>query len=313
MGVLVLPYLIHAFVLTGPSQAPVRSPFRQSADLLNFVVPTHFTWLRPPGSASIARDFSANPVEAGAYISIPLLLILVLVAVMRPRARVQSLLLLSIVAVAICSLGSRIRLDGHTVVPGPWELPAKLPVTRAILPVRLSMFVALFAALVCALWLAEGGRHARARWALALVAAIAIFPQPSRGFWTVHVPNPAFFRTKANETVLKPSDTALVFPFGKSGWSMLWQAENHMRFRMVGGYLGNRPPEEDRWSGFYRALITGDLPAGASRTLRRFLKDHNATVVVVAPGTKPSLRRLVRTLPVRPTRNADVLVYRVTS
>ena len=86
-----------------------------------------------------------------------------------------------------------------------------------------------------------------------------------------------------------------------------------MRFRLVGGYLGNRPPEEARWSGYYRALITGDLPAGADRTFRSFLKDHDATVVVVAPGTKPSLRRLVRTLPFSPTRNADVLVYRLTS
>ena len=45
---LVLPYLVHALVLTGPSSAPVRSPFTRSADVLNLVVPTRVTWLRPP-------------------------------------------------------------------------------------------------------------------------------------------------------------------------------------------------------------------------------------------------------------------------
>jgi hypothetical protein len=307
-GVLSLPYLIHAFVLTGPSRAPQRSSFSQAADLLNFVVPTHFTWLRPSGAASITSDFTANPVEAGAYLGLPLLTILVLAALSRPRQRAQSLLLLTAAAIAVCSLGSRVRLDGHTVAPGPWELPAKLPVTRSILPIRLSMFVALLAALVCAMWLSQGGQHWRLRWGLALAAAVAMFPVASRAFWTSDVPNPTFFRSKTADAVLAPSDTALVLPFGKSGWSMLWQAEHHMRYRMVGGYLGNRPPSEERWERFYRELISGRrLPPSAD--FLRFLQAHGATVVVVAPRTKPRLRRLVRTLPVRPRREADVLVY----
>jgi hypothetical protein len=310
-GMLSLPYLIHAFLLTGPSFAPERSPFSQSADLLNFVVPTHVTSVRPPGSGSIAADFTANPVEAGAYLGLPLLAIVAFAALGRPRRRATSLLLLALAAVAVCSLGSRIRVDGYAIAPGPWELPAKLPVTRAILPVRLSMFVALLAALVCALWLAEGGRHARLRWALALLAVVAVFPIPSRGFWTSPAPNPAFFRTNVSEDALRRSDTAVVFPFGKAGWSMLWQAESHMRYRMVGGHLGNRPPAEDPWDAFLRALIRGRrLPRNADRMFIRFVRGHHVTVVVVAPGTRPALRRLARTLPVQPTPSGGVLVYR---
>ena len=311
-AVLSLPYLIHAFVVTGPSYAPERSPFSQAADVLNFVVPTHAIWLRPAGSGSITSDFTANPVEAGAYLGLPLLAILVLAGVAR-RDRVTSFLLLALAAVGICSLGSRIRVDGRTLIPGPWELAAKLPVTRTILPVRLSLFVALLAALVCALWLARAGPHAGWRYALALAAAAAIFPTPSRAFWTSSVPNPQFFRTHASKATLTGSDTALVFPFGKAGWSMLWQAENHMRYRMAGGYLGNRPPEEARWNGFIRTLISGRrVPPGADRKLQRFLKAHKVTVIVVAPGTKPALRRLVESLPGEATREADVLVYRLT-
>ena len=310
-AVLSLPYLIHAFVVTGSSYAPERSPFSQSADLLSFVVPTRFVWLRPSGTSSITSHFTANPVESGAYLGLPLLVILVAAALTR-RSRAISFLLLATAAVAICSLGSRIRIAGHVLVPGPWEVPAKLPVTRVILPVRLSMFVALLAALVCAVWLAERDAHPGLRWALVLVAAVVVFPSPSRALWTSHVPRPAFIQTDADEHVLRGSDTALVLPVGKAGWSMLWHAENHMRYRMVAGYLGNRPPAEERWSGLLRALISGRrLPENADLMLRRFLASHRATVVVVAPGTKPVLRRLVRTLPVQPVRVVDVQVYRL--
>jgi hypothetical protein len=308
-AVLSLPYLIHAFVLTGPSYAPERSPFSQSADVLNFLVPTRFVWLRPPGSGSVTAHFTANPVEAGAYLGLPLLAILLLAALSR-RSRTTSLLLLGLVVVAICSLGSRIRVDGHTLVPGPWEVLAKLPVTRAILPVRLSLFVTLIAALICAAWLAEGGRHPGLRWSLALAAAVAVFPASSSALWTSRVSDPDFFHTDASKAVLGPADTALVFPFGSAGWSMYWQAENHMRYRMAGGHVGSRPPEEDRWRDLLRPLITGRrVPPQADRMLLGFLRAHRVTVVVVAPGTKPALRRLVHTLPVRPMRMADALVY----
>jgi len=310
-GLVALPYLVHALILTGPSYAPVRSPARQAADILNFLIPTRHTWLQPPGSAWISSLFTANPPEAGAYLGLPLLAILLLAAIRRRRSRAQSLLLLALVVVGVCSLGGSVRFGGHTLVPGPWELLQKLPITRDILPVRLSLFVALCAALICAFWLSAGGRRPYGRWALGLAAVVAILPYPSPSFWTAAVPNPAFFKSHVEASSLTPADSAVVLPFGESGWSMLWQAENDMRYRMIGGYLGNRPPSESQWNGVYRALVTGNVPRDESRVFRRFLADHHATTVVVAPGTTASLRRLVNTLPTRPVHDAGVAVYRL--
>ena len=307
--VAVSPYLLHAFVLTGPSWAPVRSPFRQSADVLNFVFPTHFTWLRPPGSTAIASHFSANPVEAGAYVGLPLLLIVLLAAGSGSRTRTQTVLLLAGLIAAVCALGSRVRVDGHTVFLGPWEIPAKLPITHAILPVRLAMFVELFAALITASWLAQPSRRSWARWALAVVAGISLLPTPSRTFWTASVPNPRFFANETATSILSSRDTVLVLPFGKAGWSMLWQAENHMHYRMVGGYLGNRPPTEERWQQLYRALIQGR--AVEPTLLKKFLQAHGAAVVIVSAGTKRALRRTVERLPASAARFGDVTVYRL--
>lgn len=310
-GVLSLPYLIQALVVTGPSYAPVRSPVHQAADLLNAVVPTHVTWLRPPGSQSIAANFTANPAEAGAYLGLPLLAILVLAAWRRPRRRLTTILLLTSLVIGVCSLGSHIRAAGQTVAFGLWELPAHLPLTRAILPVRLSMYVALLSALVCALWLAQGGRFPRARYVLALAAAVALVPVSSSDFWTRSVPNPPFFSSDASDAALRPADTVLVLPFGEYGWSMYWQAESEMRYRMVGGYVGNLPPRERRWALFLRRLTTGALPRDASRAFDAFLRGHETTAVVVAPGTRRALRQLVKALPARPIREGDVTLYRL--
>jgi hypothetical protein len=310
-GLLALPYLIHALILTGPSYAPLRSPGRQAADILNFVIPTRHTWLQPPGSAWISGLFTAYPPEAGAYLGLPLLAILLLAAIRRRRSRAQSLLLLALVAIGLCSLGGSVRFGGHTVAAGPWDLVQKLPLTRDILPVRLSLFVALFAALICALWISAGGRRPYGRWALGVAAVVVLLPYPSRSFWTAAVPNPVFFRSHEEAKSLTPADSAVVLPFGESGWSMLWQAENDMRYRMIGGYLGSRPPSEARWSNVYRALATGKVPPGEGRIFRRFLAAHHATAVVVAPGTMPTLRRLVNTLPTRPVHDAGVAVYRL--
>jgi len=304
---LTLPYLVHALVLTGPSYAPVRSPFTQSADVLNLAVPTRVTWLRPPGSATVARHFTANPVEAGAYLGLPLLVILVLAGLR--RRPLTSVLLLTLVLVSACSLGARVRVGGHALLPGPWSAAAQLPPAQPILPVRFSLFVALLAALLFALWLAEGGRR---RWALALVALAATTPNPSRSLWTSDVPRPELFRDGHSDAVLRRGETALVFPFGGAGWSMLWQAEDGFRYRLAGGYLGNRPPQERRWQELLRALISGRrLPAQAAAGLRRYAEAHCVRVVVVAPGTKPALRRLARTLPAVPVHRAGATLYRL--
>jgi hypothetical protein len=174
--------------------------------------------------------------------------------------------------------------------------------------VRLSLFVALLAALVCALWLAQGGRT---RWLIVVAALAATVPNPSRALWTSDVPQPEFFRDGRSSGALR-GETALVFPLGKAGWSMLWQAEDGFRYRLAGGYLGNRPPQERRWHELLRALISGRrLPPDAAAALRRYAEAHCVRVVVVAPGTRPGLRRLARTLPATPVPDADATLYRL--
>jgi hypothetical protein len=126
------------------------------------------------------------------------------------------------------------------------------------------------------------------------------------------VPSPAFFRTASGERQINPGETVLVLPYGAAGWSLLWQAEDGFRYRLVGGHFGRRvTPAERSWSDVYLALGPGPSSGAVRARFARFLTAHHVSEIVVAPHTTFRVRRLVSSLGIRPVRADDVLVYRV--
>lgn len=304
------PYLLHAFA--SREAQPVRSPTAESADILNLVVPTRRTMLRPPGSESVTQRFTATGAERGAYLGIPLIAILALFASQRPLSRVRQSLLFGAAALALASLGPRVHVAGHVVGVGPWWPLAKLPISDGALPVRMSVFVSLLVSLCCALWLADRGDHPLARWLLAGIAVVALLPTFSGRLWVAEVPRSSYFSNARYTHHIAPGETALVLPYGPGGWSLLWQAEAGFRMRLVGGHFGRwTTPAEADWNDVYRSLGPRTLPGGPSR-LREFLAAHDVAVVVVGPGTPATAARLVRnTFVGEPAiRSGDALVYR---
>lgn len=303
----VLPFLLNA-VAAGTGYVPRRSAFSGSADVLNYVVPTRLTWLRPPGGDALAERFSSGPAEQGAYLGVLVLAIVLHFALTSPRTRTRLVILLGLVAVVVASFGPRIKVAGEVVGVGPWALIAPLPVVGSALPVRLTMYASLFAGLVVSLWLADVTSWRR--WALTLAAVVALVPNLSLGLWSAEVPRPLFFEQGRYERFVAPGDIALVLPYGPAGWSMLWHAESEMRFRMVGGHFAIRviPPERE-WQDVYLGLGLGRVPP---KRLRAFLDAHSVRVVILTPGTRPRVRRALElALEVPPTHSADALVYRV--
>ena len=309
-GLFALPYLLHAFA--GGTAPPARGYIPASADLANLVVPTRVTWLRVPGADDITQHFASNGAEQGAYLGIPLLVILVVAAVtLRGRRRRGLwLLLLAAVATTALALGRHMLVDGHEIATGPWQWLAQLPAIHSALPIRLDMYTTLFVALAVALWLAQPGRRRGLRFALAGLALVALLPNPTGPRWASDVPQSTLFTTGAYRTYLLPGETALVIPYGGSGWSMLWQAETHFRFSMIGGWVGRSiTSPECEWYWEYRDLM-GVRPADGGVSFRRFLLAHHVRAVIEAPGTQPSARRLIATslADVRPRHIADAIV-----
>jgi hypothetical protein len=293
-GVLALPYLLHAFA--GKTNPPARGVIPAAEDLANLVVPTRVTWLRPPGSQSITHHFASNGAEQGAYLGIPLLVILVLAAVMlRGRARRGVwVLLVSSLACTLLALGRDMRVDGHGFGTGIWEAIQQLPAFDSALPIRLDMYTALFAALAAALWLSRPASGRVWRFALAGLAIVVLLPTPTGSRWSSDVPQSSFFTASAYRSYVHPGETALVLPYGPTGWSMLWQAETHFRFSMIGGWVGRSILRPDcGWYWEYRNLI-GVRPPDNGAEFRRFLLAHRVDVVVEAPGTQLWAKRLMK-------------------
>ncbi|HUZ16275.1 MAG TPA: hypothetical protein VMU72_08875 [Gaiellaceae bacterium] len=313
-GVVVTPYLVNAFAYAPAPPRPLT--FRHTLDLANIVFPTETTWLRPPHSAAITSTLRGGVAELGGYLGAPLLLILLLALVRQRGHRVRRglwLLVLAALAADLLATGAEMTVAGHGIGPGMWRLIRWLPALGEAIPVRLTMYAVLFAALATALWLAQPGRRPW-RFVLAGVAVASFLPTPSVAFWRSRVPQPRFFSTPVYRTFIRPGDTALVFPYAeRRSWSMLWQAETGFRFSMVGGHVGQTViPAECRWAGAYESLSGGTPPGGAAG-FRAFLLAHHVTVIVVAPGTGTWSKKLIASsLPdVRPVSVADVKVYRL--
>ena len=282
-AILVSPILIYA--VTSRAAAPARSPFAESADVLNFVVPTRRTWIRPPGSAAVAERFTGTGAELGAYLGLPFLILVTLAAasiLRRPRPRGRALLVILLAATALLSLGTRVKVAGFIVGIGPWTLLSWLPVVGSALPVRLTVYTALFAGILIAVALAD--RPSTARWALAACGIAATLPNLHLPTWESKVQRPAFFASGRYATALPHNSTVLVLPYGPAGWSMLWQAEAAFRFRLVGGHFALRvTPQEEHWRDVYTRLGSGRV---APARLRAFLVAHGVSRVVVAPGPR---------------------------
>jgi len=307
---LLSPYLVHALVVAGTPSRAIQSPTEFGADVLNFVVPTRRIWAQPTFAASIQHHFRGNGVEQTAYLGLPLVVIGIVFLWGARKHRADSVIALWTIVAVICACGPYIRAYGRVIGLGPWWLFARLPVTESALPVRLTMYVALGVGIMLALWLARS--RAVWRWPVAALAIAFVFPNPSHALWTSTVPRSSFFAHERFASYFDRNEAVLVFPYGPVGWSMLWQAEAHLRFHQVGGYLGPRKTSrEAKWYDLYHGFAGGPLPVDAPARFRRFLVVHHLRWVIVAPGAKAKVRRLVETLGVKPVRVGDALLYRV--
>jgi hypothetical protein len=305
------PYLYYALQPGGLPIVPTRDDHFSSA-LLSFVVPSTLMKVGGIRFLSMSRTFEAGMIEGGAYLGLPLLAMTILAA-KRGWARLQTRVLVgSAVIAAVCSLGGYLQLRQSTGIPMPWWPATHLPVLGLMIPSRFAMFTSLALALLASWWLAVSA-HKLLAWALAALSVACLWPAVDRGYWKYHKPLPALFTSTHYRNVIGPRDIALLLPVGPRGYSMLWQAETHMRFRMAGGYLP--PPESPnpyKQEPIYPMLSLGLPVSSVQDAARSFLTRHHVTVAVVdnhLPEARPWFGILKR-LGWRPVSVGGAIVLR---
>jgi hypothetical protein len=230
--VLASPLLYYA--LKGFQSGSVNQPTSYTTDLLNLVVPTPHL-LGGERLAHIASHFPGNDSERDGYLGIPPLVMFVLYAVRRWRRPGGRLLLAGFVIALIATFGVWLQVDGHKIVPLPWEHIGYLPLFDNVLPSRLMLFVSLIVAIAVALWTSSSTSVLRI--ALPVLAVLSFIPNPHFASWKTAAYVPEFFRGQAVRSCVPSDSTALIFPQTKHGNGMLWQAVSSFRFRLADGYL----------------------------------------------------------------------------
>ncbi len=253
------------FALRGPAHinGPIQLvPEAYRADLLGPLVPDVYTWLAPSSLVRVANGFANNPSENGTYLGITLLATLAVGTVLLWRR--SPVLRVAVVGGAVAfvlSLGGGLVVHRPptaylTGLPLPERVFTKLPLLANTIPVRYSLYVALFAGLVLAIILDRLHDGARARreqtsgqWGPAgvraslvpvLVAVVCLVPLIPAGPVTgvTGVETPDYF-TSAAQTGTAPGRVSVLFPYPSSAVPVgqLWQVMAGLHFRTPGGYF----------------------------------------------------------------------------
>jgi hypothetical protein len=317
-GILTSPFLY--YVVAGGSAELPQANDTFVGDALNFVVPTRVEavgWW----AGGLARRFPANDAERGTYIGIPLLLIVALFARNRWRTAGGRFLLAALFLSLLATLGSWLTVDGRQLIVLPWSYLSPHLLFHDLMPVRFSLYTALVAAVVAALWLATSAASARTRVVLASLAVLSLAPNVALADWAgpgartlfaAAPPTiPALFTGDGYRRCLQRNEVVLALPFGARGNSLIWQATSGFWFRLAGGYILNTVPPFFDHPRSVQVVASNKDPAFIQLTdVLAFVRAASVSSIVLNAAQAEPWRALLDRL-VRPQEVDGALIYRL--
>jgi hypothetical protein len=317
-GPLVFAYLFGA-VLAAPllvyvlkNHQPIGNPpAHASGDLLNIVSPTKLTWLHTSWSRRMAANFRANTTESGLYVGLPLLVIVLWFSWSQRRKRENLFLTIALAAGLFCSLGTELDVAGTRYTWLPWNAIAHQPLFNHVLPARFSLYTALAAAVIAALWAASPAIPKVARAILVSVAVFVLVPNVALSrAWYEHPARPAFFTSGAFKRCFTARDNILMLPSpGRRSAAMLWQAEAMYSFRMADGWITAVPPRTIPRHKTMTRFFTGRKSLTAGQ-LAEWARADGVTLIAVDSAHEPQWRHLLARV-AHPQEIGGVYLYRL--
>ncbi|MGP8159656.1 MAG: hypothetical protein ACLQGJ_00310 [Candidatus Dormibacteria bacterium] len=287
----------------------------------SFLLPNQLTLISGPTSV----------FDSSVYIGVPLLILAVVVTVRMRRRAVVVASAVTLACAMVLALGGRLTIHGSaTRIPLPWLIPAHLPVTQSLLPVRLMVAGYLALAVIVAVFLDRVlDSPLRTRIAGLAVVAVALVPLiPTLPIVSTRLPVPAFF-TDGSAQRLPATGSVLMTPYGNDpntdDTPELWAALSGLAFTTQlgsvytplpgGGHLIG--PDMDPLGTELNALTDLGRPAPAalsSSARATYLGDmraHGVTTVIVGPSAgEDQVVRLMAELLGRPgTAMGGVVVW----
>jgi len=284
---LLVPYLYYLFAFGFP-HGTIWSTNTGSIDLLNFLVPVPANALgRLDAMRAISVNFRAGIYDTDAYLGLTLVAAIAM-AWRRWHEPAVRMLILFAAAIGVLATGSWMQVGGHFIVPMPWMVVSGLPLIAKAMPARLTVYIFLAIAILCALWMSARTRgasdHVAVKWLAGALIALSLLPSLNASFWATALATPEFFSAGLYRQYLQPDETVVILPYGFEGDGMLWQALSAFHFRMAGGYTGFAPPipaEYERWPIVNALYEVAPIP-NAGGQFKAFLKSHDVGAVIFA-------------------------------
>ena len=304
-AVVLSPFFYYLFAYPGPS---TPNPAEYVSDLLNFIVPTPFTLFGGRDLEGVAKRFTGNYPESGAYLGAPLLLVVLAFCRTHWRRPFGKLLVVWLTLVCLASLGPRLHVGGADVIWLPWSVALRLPLLHRALPGRFMMYASMLIALMLAMWLNTSGLSRWRKTAVALSSMLFIVPTVPYPKSRVDVPE--FFSRGMYRQYLTSGQNTLVIPSSKGADAMVWQAQTDMYFRMVRGHTGPRPAGVRYWK-IEEAFDSGVRIPHYTEEIQAFVRAHDVRTIVIVDDSVGIWEDLFRGLEVEPARVADVTLYQL--
>ena len=296
-----VPFAVLALRAVHGSLRFVPSGF--ATDLLNLVVPTPTLLAgRLHVARAVSEHFVGNVGEQDGYLGIPLLIVMLLAV--RSEWRRGAWLVGGVsVAALLLSFGPELTANGRPVISQPVTV-AHLPLLRGLLPARMSLFVSLGAACLCALWFARPQRSVL-RLGAGLLLALSLLPNfapqhhvvhawafsDAFGWSTRRVPL-GFTAAPHWKRLIPAGSTVLVVPTGDRTAAGYWQVKSGMRFALAVPATPFAPPRIAA-APMIRALVNDQLPSLPAARLRALLVADRIRVLVVAHRAAGQWQRAV--------------------
>jgi hypothetical protein len=299
-------------LLRGPARIthePIRAFGTYVTDVYNIVIPPdaihliHNAW-----TVDLSKAFPGSPVESGGYLGIGLVAVIVFTTLRWWRIPLVVFSAAMLAVILLISLGPALTHEGRqsTHILLPWSLARNLPLLNEILVERMSLYVDLFAGLLLAFFI-EASWHSRLRFArpaaaVATAGSLALLvPSLPWVASTAHVPaifQPGTDVNRTFEAAVPDGSVAVVLPAGNlkpgTGYAVLWQAVDRMKFRMpegdlvhgdTNGVATNDPVPSPLWTAISQ-LQAGKAPPSEPADfddVRAQLQSFGVRAVIVGP------------------------------
>ncbi|NLU84779.1 glycosyl transferase [Rhodococcus sp. HNM0569] len=265
---------------------------------------TNFPTSSLAGGSADTNALRMNPTEENAFFGWPLLIVFAAASLWLVRSTLARAASATALAMMVLSLGHELTIGGRdTGIALPWARMAEWPLLESVFESRFAMGAIPAIALVLALateralrWRRAAGSVVPALWTVGVVGALLpLVPTPLPV--ADRAPAPAFF---ANGTWREYVDDGAVvtvpLPSPDDATALRWQTEQHLGFRLAGGYFvgpgrdgaGKYGPV-DRPTALLLADVarTGKVPqldADARARARADLAFWHADVLVLPPS-----------------------------